>query len=122
MLSVLNILIHEVYRKFDKNRIKAWKIGTFLVIFLHFQCQFEIFFIWKTAFISSEKPTEQRIRAMLSVFNILIHEVYRKFDKNSIKTLKIGKFLGILSFLGPWGQLKKSKNLHKYKSHEAKFM
>ena len=49
-------------------------------------------FIWKTALISSEKPTGQRIPAMLSVFNILIHEVYRKFDKNSIKTLKIEKF------------------------------
>ena len=23
---------------------------------------------------------------------------------------------------GPWGQLKKSGNLHKYNSHEAKFM
>ena len=51
------------------------------------------FFHLKTAIISSEKPTGQRISAVLSVFHILIHEVYRKFDKNYIKTVKIGKFL-----------------------------
>ena len=60
--------------------------------FCHFRCQFEMFFIWKTAIISSEKPTEQRSPAMLRVFNILIHEIYRKFDEICIKTVKIRKF------------------------------
>ena len=50
---------------------------------------FEMFFIQKTTIISSEKLTGQQIPAMLSVFTILIHEVYRKFDKNSIKPLKV---------------------------------
>ena len=49
------------------------------------------------AIISSEKPIGQQISAMVSVFNILIHEIYRKYDKNCIKTLKIGIFF---SFLG----------------------
>ena len=35
---------------------------------------------------SPEKPIGQRISAMLSIFNILIHEVYRKINENSIKT------------------------------------
>ena len=50
--------------------------------FCHFLCQFEIFSHSKTAIISSEKTTVQRIRAILIVFIILFHEVYRKFDKN----------------------------------------
>ena len=75
--------------------IKTLKIGNFWD-FCHFLCQFEIFSIGKH--ISSEMPTGQRISAMLSVFNILIYEVYRKFDKNCIKTVKIGNFFGFLSF------------------------
>ena len=34
----------------------------------------------------SEMPTGQQITAMLSVCNILIHDIYRKIDKNCIKT------------------------------------
>ena len=50
------------------------------------------------AIISSEKPIGQQISAMVSVFNILIHEIYRKYDKNCIKTLKIGIFFIFGSF------------------------
>ena len=52
------------------------------VAFCHFRGHFEILFILKTAIISSEKPTGQRVGALLSVFNILIHDIYRKIDKN----------------------------------------
>ena len=72
--------------------LKTWKIGKFWVFCL-FRFQFDIFFIEKTAIISSGKPTGQQIPAMLSVFNILIHEVYRKRDKSCKKTLKIEKVL-----------------------------
>ena len=49
-----------------------------------------------------------------------------KIDKNCIKTLKIGIFWKFSHFLGhfwsPWGQPEKFKILHKYISHEAKFI
>ena len=53
--------------------------------FCYFRYQFETFFIWKKAIIFSEKPTGQQMRAMLSVLNILINEVCRKFDKIAYK-------------------------------------
>ena len=34
----------------------------------------------------SEKPFRQQISAMLSVYNFVIHEVFRKIDKNCNKT------------------------------------
>ena len=42
--------------------------------------------------ISSKKTTGQQICSLLTLFNIPIYEVCRKFDKKCIKTLKIGKF------------------------------
>ena len=39
------------------------------------------------AIISSEKSTGQSISAMLNSFNILVHEVYRKFDQKLHKNL-----------------------------------
>ena len=42
--------------------------------------------------ISSKKTTGQQICSLLTLFNIPIYEVCRKFDKNFIKTLKFGKF------------------------------
>ena len=51
---------------------------------------------------------------MLIVSNILIHEVFQKFDKNCIKTLKIGILCSFYYFrghfwviLGPLGSTKK---------------
>ena len=104
LLTLFNFPIYEVRRKFDKNCIKTLKFGKFWV-FCHFQFQFDIFFIWKTAIISSEKPTVQLILVMLSVFNILIHDVYREKDKNCINTLKIGNFLNFCHFRGRFGWL-----------------
>ena len=40
------------------------------------------------------------MRAIMSVCNILITEVYRKFDKNCLKLLKIRKFWRFCLFLG----------------------
>ena len=42
--------------------------------------------------ISSKKTTGQQTRSLLTLSDIPIYEVCRKFDKNCIKTLKIGKF------------------------------
>ena len=123
MLSVFNILIHEVHRKFDKKCIKTLKIANFSVF-----CDFWVF-PEKTAFISSKTTTGQRILALLNLFNILIRDNYRKIAKIALKHKKLEIFaifliLGVIfgSFWGPWCQLKKSTNLHKYKSHEAKCM
>ena len=44
-----------------------------------------IYFHLENAIISSEKSIGQRIPVILSVFNILIHEVYRKFDQSCPK-------------------------------------
>ena len=76
------------------------------VFFCYFLYHFESFFIWNKATIFSEKPTEQKIRAMLSVLNILINEVSQKFDKNCLKLLKIGKFCSFCHF---WGQFSVTK-------------
>ena len=46
----------------------------------------------------SEKPTGQQISAMLSFSNNLIYKVYRKVDKNCIKTFKIGIMLSFWAF------------------------
>ena len=48
---------------------------------------------------------------MLSVFNILIHEVYQKFDKSRMKMLKIWTFLQTFSLLGPSGVIQKSPEI-----------
>ena len=40
------------------------------------------FIYLENSFISSEKPPGQRTSAILSIFNILIHEIYQKFDKS----------------------------------------
>ena len=61
---------------------------------------FGVIFFKKNEFISLKNTIGQRIRALLNVFNILIHEVYRKFDKNCIKTLKIEKFWNFCHFFG----------------------
>ena len=45
LFRAFNILVHEIYRQFDKSCMKVWK-------FCLFQCQFDIFFILKTAIIS----------------------------------------------------------------------
>ena len=99
LLTFFNIPIYKVCRKFDKRCIKTLKIGK-LWVFGHFRFQFEIFFIHKTAILSSGKPTGQQSSAMLRVFNILIHVVYHKFDKNYLETFQIKIFLEFLSFWG----------------------
>ena len=51
----------------------------------YFRCHFEIFSIGKQQLPFVNKSTGQQVSAMLSVFNILIHKVYRKFDKKCIE-------------------------------------
>ena len=48
----------------------------------------------------SEMPAGQQIRAMLSVFNILTHEVDQKFELYFKKLIKIGKILVFCHFRG----------------------
>ena len=90
LLTLFNIPIREFCQKFHKKCIKTLKKGN-IWDFCLFRCQFEIFFISKTANSASKKPTGQRIRAMFSVFNIPIFEVYQNVNTNCIKTLKLVK-------------------------------
>ena len=81
--------------------------------FCYFRYQFETFFIWKKAIIFSEKPTAQQLRAMLSVLNILINEVRRKFDKNCLKLLKIRNFWNFCHFWCHFSVTKLHLSLHR---------
>ena len=65
--------------------LKIEKFWNFLIIFFGN-------FSFKKPHLSLQNTIGQRIRAFLNVFNILIHDVYRKNDKNCIKTLKVEKF------------------------------
>ena len=56
-------------------------------------------FSYKKQHLSLQNTIGQRIRALLNVFNILIHDVYRKNDKNCIKTLKVEKFWNFCHFV-----------------------
>ena len=58
----------------------------------HFRCQFETFYFYKTAIMSSEKPAGERSSAILSSFKILIHKNYQKFDLNCKKNDKNREF------------------------------
>ena len=61
------------------NCTKTLKIESFRVFF-NFRVNLRLFHSEK-ATISSEKHTGQQIGAMLRIFSILIHEVYRRFNK-----------------------------------------
>ena len=84
--------LSKIWQKLHKN-VKNRKI----LKFYHFWGNFSF---WKNAFISLKNTIGQRVRALLNVFNILIHDVYRKNDKNCIKTLKIQKFWNFCHFFG----------------------
>ena len=125
LLNVFNILIHDVYRKNDKNCIKTLKVEKFWNF-----CHFFGNFSFKKPHLSIKNTIGQRIRALLNVFNILIDDVYRKNGKKCMKTVKIGKVLKFCHFRGHFWVImgsfpsfpKKSKNLYKYISHGTKFM
>ena len=76
-----------------RKNVKKWKISGVC----HFRCQFETFYFYKTAIISSEMPAGQRISAPLSSFKIQIYEVFQTFYSNCMKMMK-NKILFFLSF------------------------
>ena len=94
-MTVFNIPILEVCQNFYNNCIKIFKNEKFeffvkLGVYLQF-------FTLKTAINFTEKPTGQQTRSLLTAFNIPIHEVCHKFDKNCMKSLEVWKVLGFLS-------------------------
>ena len=125
ILSVSNILIHEDYRKFDENCIKTLKIRNFFVFFLLFSGIFlsKNFFLsinncWTTNSCLVE-PFQHSKPRNLSKIRQKLHKNVKKSESFAVFSI-FGVTFG--SFCGPWGQLKKSRKLHKYKSHEAKLM
>ena len=96
LLTLFNILIHGCCRNFDKNCIKTLKVETFLICF-SFWCEFEISFFRKSQ-LSLRKNLLHNQGLLLSVLNILTHDLYRKFDKNCIERLKFMELLGSFSF------------------------
>ena len=117
LLNVFNILIHDVYRKNDKNCIKTLKVEKFWNF-----CHFFGNFSFKKPHLSLQNTIGQRIRALLNVFNILIDDVYRKNGKKCMKTVKIESFEFLSfsgSFLGHYGvisvipkKVQKSSQIH----------
>ena len=77
--------------KFTKN-VENKKIGFFVIVGANFR-----HFSHKKLNLSSKKATEPLIFPLLNIF-ILIHDVYRNFDENCIKTIKIGKFWSFCLF------------------------
>ena len=71
-----------------RKNVEKWKISGVC----HFRCQFETFYFYKTAIISSEMPAGEPSSAILSSFKILIHENYQKFDLNCKKNDKNREF------------------------------
>ena len=77
---------------------------------------------FKNSFLSSKECLGPRILSLLKVFNILSYQIYRKFEKKCIKTLKIGnicrfchvwcQFWVILVFLGSTKKVQKSLLIH----------
>ena len=86
--TLLIIPIYDVCRQLGKiqKTLKVGKFWGFLSIsvliwdLFHFENNIQLFI----------KASGQWICALLNVFNILIHGVFRKIDENSIKTIKIG--------------------------------
>ena len=70
--------------------------------FFQLRLQFEAFFLHKVAFISLKNTLGYLIMKFVS-FNIQSHEIYRKFHKNFIKTVKNLKVLQFLLFSGQSG-------------------
>ena len=96
-VDLFNVPFHKDRQKFGKKIIESLKFGKVLGLF-SFGVNLRIFDL-NTAIIFSVRPTGQQTSGMLSNFYFLIHEVYRKFDKNCMKTLKSGLFCFFLSFL-----------------------
>ena len=125
-MNIYNIPIHRVCRNFDRNCIKTLKLGKFSVLF-HFRCQFEICSIRKTAIISSYLFLEDYWTTRSYLVECFQHSNLptistKKLTKIALKRKKLELFANFLifgSFWPPWGHLKKSRNLHKYISHEA---
>ena len=124
-LNVFNILIHDVYRKNDKNCIKTLKVQKFWN-FCHF---FGNFSFKKTAFISSEYYWTTN-SCLVERFQHSNRRCLSKKWQKCMKTVKIGKVLNFCHFRGHFWVImgsfpsfpKKSKNLYKYISHGTKFM
>ena len=85
--------LSKIWQKLHKNDKNRKILEFFFIIF-------GVIFFWKNAFISLKNTIGQRIRALLNIFNIIIHDVYRKNDKNCIKTLKVKKIWKFCHFFG----------------------
>ena len=71
-------------------------LGTFVI----FGVNLRLFSVKKQPLSFRKRLLDNKPCTMLIVFNILVHEFYRKFDKNCLKTLKIWKFLVFFVIFG----------------------
>ena len=97
MLSFFNILIHEVYRKFDKNCIKTLKIEK-IWNFCHFLCNFS----FKNRIYFSIECYWTTNSCLVERFQ---HSISRCLSKKCTKTLKSWKILNFSHFRGHFGSL-----------------
>ena len=99
LLNVFNLQIHEVSEKFDKNWKKLLNLGIFLFFLIFSMLIWGLFHIENNIHLF-KVAIGQQICALFDGFNIVIHGVYQKFDKNCIKTIKLGNFLFFFVILG----------------------
>ena len=88
LLTLFNIPIHKFCRKLDKNCMKTLNVKNF--------GYFVIFVVTLRNF--SNRKLQLSLRASLNVFNILMLDLYRKFDRKSIKMLKFKQFRTFCDF------------------------
>ena len=108
-------LMLDLYQKIDKICVKKLKIKEYRFFVILWALFFQ-----KPAFISSSKTTGQRLLALLTVFNILIHEVYRKLYKHFIKNFENHEIFYLLLFLGSFSSFPKNPRISQIQIHIAR--
>ena len=84
-----------------------------LETFVIFGVNLRLFSVKKQPLSFRKRLLDNKPCTMLIVFNILVHEFYRKFDKNCLKMLKIWKFLVFFVIFGSFSFQKTDLSLHK---------
>ena len=93
LVTLENLQNYEFFQKIDEKRVKILKKETFW-IFATFGDYLKFFHLKNSNYLFG-KPTGKQRSALLSVFHILIHDVY---EKKLHKNVKKQKTFGFLSF------------------------
>ena len=103
LLNSFNILILEVYQKFDKNRTNQVVENRTRLNLSTFSVSIRVVFHIKNCIYLFVKVYWTTNFSLKNVFDNLLHEIYRKFDKKLHK--KVGKFRNVCYFWGHFGDI-----------------